>query len=94
VRRNVDSYGEYSDHFANCMPERRLWATVLMECNVKACAGDALCINFFKTSGGMFSTLCSLMGLPEQEIRLRVLRKAALKLQQKINNKENCNENE
>jgi hypothetical protein len=54
-----------------------------MECNAKACAGDALCINFFKTSGGMFTTLCNLMGLPEQEIRLRVLSKAATKLQQK-----------
>jgi hypothetical protein len=89
VRRNVDSYGEHSDHFASCMSERRLWATVLMECNVKACHGEASAINFFKTSGGMFSTLCSLMGLPEQEIRLRVLSKAAIKLQQKANNKEN-----
>jgi hypothetical protein len=85
VRRNVNSYGEHSDHFMSCISERKLWATVLIECNAKACAGDALCINFFRTTGAMFTTLCNLMGLPEQEIRSRVLSKAAMKLQQKAN---------
>jgi hypothetical protein len=81
VRGNVEIDADsVSDKLAGSIGERKLWATVLIECHNRACYGEALALNFFKRSGDMFTTLCNLMDLPEQSIRERVLSKAAVKM--------------
>jgi hypothetical protein len=72
-----------SDQLATCMAERRLWAEVLQQTYYRATIGEGTAINFFKSKDGVFSTLCSLMFLPEHAIRERVVRKAMASLQQK-----------
>lgn len=47
--------------------ERKLWCAVIRS------AIDAGDKNFFRSVGGTFTQLCTLMDLPEQEIRQRIL---------------------
>ena len=75
-----------TDALAGCIGERRLWAEVICQAFYRASIGEQSALYFF--SSDMFHQLASMMDLPEQAIRERVLSKAAAKLQQKTN-KEN-----
>ncbi|GGG71995.1 hypothetical protein [Edaphobacter dinghuensis] len=53
---------------------RNLWATVLTDSFTDAIHGDKASMLWFTAKGGMFSTLCMLLDLPEQKIREVVLK--------------------
>jgi hypothetical protein len=72
-----------SDQLASCRAERRLWAEVIQAAYYRATIGEGTAINFFKAKDGTFSTLCSMMHLPESAIRERVVQRAMTALQQK-----------
>ncbi|WP_157466830.1 hypothetical protein [Edaphobacter aggregans] len=52
---------------------RNLWVEVIRQTWFRACVGEQAAITFFTATGGMFSTLCLFLDLPEQQIREEVL---------------------
>ena len=77
-------HSAHSDQLASCMAERRLWAVVITETAYRAMGvGEGTSIEFFRGRGGHFTTLCCLLGLPEDAIRQRVVSRALAKLNHK-----------
>lgn len=55
--------------------ERNLWSEVLRQAFYRAAVGEGIALDFFKSTDGMFSQVCSMMNLPEAEIRQRAIQK-------------------
>jgi hypothetical protein len=54
---------------------RNLWLEVIRQAFYRACVGENAAVIWFTATGGMFSTLCLLLDLPEQKIRDQVLKR-------------------